>query len=185
MAARGGVSAPTASSSSARATARRELCVGSALSPHYPLDATASFPISRRVLFHLTAFSTAPRRAAAQTCRSERCDASSRARASPPAAPPPTGERGAVLREGPPLHFGRGCEQAPSRRATSCRASTAGCTQPRETPASLSRTARGGCSGRRPRRARDRVVSQALDLAAFESEELLASARGSGGDEMV
>lgn len=48
-------------------------------------------------------------------------------------------ERGGVLREGPPLHFGRGCEQAPSRRATSCRASTAGCTQPRETPASLSR----------------------------------------------
>lgn len=48
-------------------------------------------------------------------------------------------EGGGVLREGPPLHFGRGCEQAPSRRATSCRASTAGCTQPRETPASLSR----------------------------------------------
>ena len=93
-AARGGVSAPTASSSSARATARRELCVGSAVSLRPLPVATASSRISRSFLCHLTAFSPAPRRAAAPTCRSERCDASSRARASPPAATPPTRERG-------------------------------------------------------------------------------------------
>ena len=64
------------------------------LSPLSPGCNGQSSRISRSFLCHLTAFSPAPRRAAAPTCRSERCDASSRARASPPAAPPPTRERG-------------------------------------------------------------------------------------------